>query len=378
VEGIALSGNSAALTLVLEKRYGPVYRDGQVQLRAKTLMGEKYVDLDPGDPAGGALPSGGTLPSRAPEAVQLDQILSTLDAPHRRDVQQILDVLGSGLGGRGSELNGLLGAESDLIDNATPVSEVLAADRRQLASLIDDFGTVAASLGQRAADIRRLVTAARSAGEATAARDHDLRATLREAPAFVSQARQTVAHLGSFSVSATPVVGELRRATLALVPAVQRLGPAAAEGTAIVRALGPFATAASDATGALRRVASPAKRLLVPVEAGLRQTDPMLAYLVRYSLDIGSVFQTMRETTEFHDASGGYGRVSAYVSQFFTGASSSEDKLIAELKQAGLLSVAFENKQYNPYPAPHTAGHRVPFTGGYPRIEADPPYRLAR
>jgi hypothetical protein len=125
-------------------------------------------------------------------------------------------------------------------------------------------------------------------------------------------------------------------------------------------------------------VAAPARRLLTQLEAGLRQASPMLAYLVRYSLDFGSLFQSLRETTEFHDASGGYGRVAATLSQFVTGVSPAADQLIAVLKKTGALSVLFDNKQYNAYPAPHTAGQRVPYSGVYPRIQADPPYRLAR
>jgi virulence factor Mce-like protein len=225
VDGVTVAGDHAALTLSLDQRYGPVYRDGQLRIRAKTLAGENYVDLYRGDPRTGAIPAGGTLATRAPEATQLDQIISALDAPHRRDMQRILDVLGAGLGGHGAELGGFLGGTADLVDSAAPVGSVLAADRERLASLIDDFGQVSGALGARAGDIRRFVTAARGAASAVGARAAQVRATFRELPGFLAQARSAVAHLSEFSVAATPVIRDLRLGSVALIPAVRTLGP---------------------------------------------------------------------------------------------------------------------------------------------------------
>jgi len=374
VTGLGLSGDTAELTLSLDRSYAPVYRDGQIQIREKTLLGENYVDLDPGDRSSGAIASGGTLPDEAPEAVQLDQILSTLSAPRRRQVQEILDDLAGGLGGHGTQLNSLLGASASLVDNAVPVNAVLAADRQQVAGLIDDFGTVSASLGQRAADIQTLVRAALSTSRAIAARDAALRAAFRVAPGFIAQAQRTVAHLGSFSVMATPVVSELRAATDDLIPAVDQLRPAAAEATSIVDDLGPFAAAATGTAGALERVAPRLEALAGPLEAVLRQVNPMMSYLVRYSLELGTLFPSMDGPTHFHDASAGYGRVlAAYSNDVVVGAGSTFTKLFDLLQDEGAAS-PLAKTQYNPYPAPGTAAHGMPFSGKYPHIEPDPPY----
>jgi phospholipid/cholesterol/gamma-HCH transport system substrate-binding protein len=376
VDGIDQSGGLAELTLTLAKQYGPVYRDGQIQIRAKTLAGENYVALDPGTPATGALPSGGTLPSVAPEATQLDQILSTFDAPHRRDLQRLLDVLGTGIGGHGQALGGLLGGSADLVDKATPVLGVLAADRAQTASLIDDFGTVSASLGNRSADIQRLVRAARTASITVAARDAEVRMLFRLLPGFLAQARTTVGHLGEFSLSATPVVHNLRIATAYLVPAIHALGPASREGRAVFSELGTFASVADATVARLTHTAPVATALLGPLQAVLRQANPLLAYLAPYARDLGALFPSMGAPTHFRDGVAGYGRVAPVFSGgVITGAPPGANSVLLALQRAGLLGL-LSLKQYNAYPKPGTANHPVPFTGAYPRIQADPPYTL--
>jgi phospholipid/cholesterol/gamma-HCH transport system substrate-binding protein len=377
VNGIAVAGDQAALTLSLERRYAPVYADAQVQIRGKTLAGENYVALDPGSPKTGAIRNGGTLATRGPEATQLDQILSTFDAPHRRDVQRILDVLGAGIGGRGADLHGFLGGTADLVNNAAPVSSVLAAEHQQVASLIDDFGRVSDALGRRTADIRKLVTTARSASEAIAARDQQVRATLRALPGFLAQAKMTVSHLGAFSLGATPVMRDLRLATTALVPAVGELRPAASAATAIVHELGPFADATTSAAASLRLAAPALTALAPPLQAALQQANPMLAYLVNYAGELGWWFPSQRAPTEFHDASGGYVRLAAVISpNLLSGISPAEDKVVRALVNTGVLAVA-SKMQSNPYPRPRAMDHPlVPFTGAYPRIQADPPYAI--
>jgi phospholipid/cholesterol/gamma-HCH transport system substrate-binding protein len=378
VTAINLGGGTAELTLSLSSSYGPVYRDGQIALREKTLLGENYVDLQPGNPSAGQVPSGGTLPAAAPAPVALDQILSTFDATHRRDLQQILGVLGTGLGGRGAQLGDLLGATGDLVERSVPVNAVLAADRGQVASLIADFGTVAGSLGQRAAEIQTFVRAERTAATAIASRDAALRTVFRLAPGFIAQAQRTIGHLGRFSQASTPVISELRQATGALVPAIIELRPAAAEASTVVNALGPFATVATAGARELRLVAPRLTALTGPLESMLRQVNPMMAYLAPYNLELGTLFPSMDGATHYHDASAGYGRVLAtYSNDVVIGVSPVVNSLLTALQKAGVVNLLAKT-QYNPYPRPGTATQMVPFTGSYPRIQPDPPYRLRR
>jgi phospholipid/cholesterol/gamma-HCH transport system substrate-binding protein len=380
VRGIATEGDHALITMSLQRRYAPVYRDAQALVADKSLAGENYIDLDRGDPAAGPLPAGATLPlSQDPEAVQLDQILSTFDRQRRSDVQQILDVLGEGLGGQGANLNEFLGGAGDLVDNAAPVASVLATDRHSVASLIDDFGAVARALGQRAQDIQTLVHDARLAAQAVASRQPQLEASLAALPAFLGQAHTSISDLGAFSSSATPVIGNLASATQTLIPAIQELAPAASATRQAIGALGRFARAAIPAADRLRRFAPATTAMLPALEAVLRQANPLLAYLAPYALDLGSFFSGTRAATEVTDSTGHYGRLDVGFNQSsLAGAlTPQQTQALNALLQSGLLNKVSTLNQ-NPYPAARGAQNPTPFSGEYPHLQPDPPYTTSK
>lgn len=374
VTDIATRGNNAVLMLQLDDDHSPAYRDARVLVRTKTLSGENYVDLEPGSPTGGRIPNGGLLTlANAGQAVQLDEILSTLDRTRRRSLQRLLDGLGDGLKGHGDDLNHFLEASSAVIRESAPVQDVLAADRQQVASLIDDFGRVSRALGDRRDAIAVLARRGRQLSEAVAERDDELRATLAELPGFLSQARATTANLGSFSDEATPVVTDLADASVALVPAVEQLRPAAAEARRTVQALAGFTAKATPLVDHLRPFAEAATRLGNPVEAVLREFNPLQEYLARYARDLGSIFAAQRGGTELVDTLGHYGRVTPLVtrSNAFGVLTPQEEATYQELVKSGALAET-DTRGHNSYP--EAADKPVTFAGQYPRLKREAPY----
>ena len=52
-------GRHTRVTMRIQPRYAPIPRDTQAILRQKTLVGETYVELTPGDRSSGPLRDGG-------------------------------------------------------------------------------------------------------------------------------------------------------------------------------------------------------------------------------------------------------------------------------------------------------------------------------
>ncbi|EHN10671.1 Long-chain-fatty-acid--CoA ligase [Patulibacter medicamentivorans] len=377
VTKIAERGDNAVLLLQLDRDHAPAYRDARVLVRAKTLSGENYVALDPGTPAAGRVPSGGTLTlEHAGQAVQLDEILSSLDRKRRRSLQRLLDGLGGGLRGRGEDLNRFLEATSAVIRQSTPVNEQLAADRRQVASLVDDVGRVSRAIGDRGDAVVVLTRRARQLAQAIAGRDERLRATLAELPGFLRQARTTTTGLGRFADQATPVIGDLADASDRLVPAVRRLRPAATATRRATDALAAFSAKATPLVTELRPFATAATAAAEPLEAVLRELNPLQDYLAPYARDLGGVIAANRAGSEIYDALGHYSRVVPLVSKssVFGVLTPELEAAYQALVKAGGLSV-IDQRGHNAYPKPGTAGAPVPFSGAYPRLQREPPYR---
>ena len=73
VKGIELADSGLAdATIEIKPEYAPIPVNTRAILRQKTLLGETYVELTPGDPDAGMIPEGGDLaPAQVSDAVQL-------------------------------------------------------------------------------------------------------------------------------------------------------------------------------------------------------------------------------------------------------------------------------------------------------------------
>src|SRR3954451_23684404 len=72
-------------TIQLDGEYAPLPADSQAILRSKTLLGETYVALSPGNKHGPKIADGGQLPQRNVHAqVELDEVLRAFDPKTRK------------------------------------------------------------------------------------------------------------------------------------------------------------------------------------------------------------------------------------------------------------------------------------------------------
>ncbi|HMY27078.1 MAG TPA: MlaD family protein, partial [Solirubrobacterales bacterium] len=117
---------SAIVTLNLEPEYAPIPKDTRAILRAKSLLGEAYIELTPGDKRDGMLDDGGELPpAQVAKSVQLDEIFRTFDEKTRQAFMQGAIDNSIAISGRGATLNQTLGILPGTVTSLTDVLQVL-------------------------------------------------------------------------------------------------------------------------------------------------------------------------------------------------------------------------------------------------------------
>src|SRR5213596_3420728 len=103
------NGRSNVLIEVNEK-YAPIPVDTKAILRQKTLLGETYVELTPGDKSSGMLKEDGTLPqSQVSPTVELDEIFRAFDRKTRDAFRTWFQSQAASFRGRGQDVNDALG-----------------------------------------------------------------------------------------------------------------------------------------------------------------------------------------------------------------------------------------------------------------------------
>jgi virulence factor Mce-like protein len=196
---------------ISDPRAIPVYSDGTARVRPKTLLGEKYVDLVPGDRRGEELASNGTLPqSNTSTTVEADQIFSAFDAKTREEQRLVLQALDAATQHRSGDLQAIIPQLQQGVANLVPVAQVYEKDNPEMARILSNLATLMGTLGDEHQQLAGLLSNGNVALGAIAQRNQSLIATLHEA--------SNVAAL--LNAAATPTVDAQRQALARLAPAL--------------------------------------------------------------------------------------------------------------------------------------------------------------
>ncbi len=226
--------NAALVTLQIADDHWPLHSGLTADIRPKSLLGEKYVDVHDGGANRPPLDTTAVLhETQKAVPVELDQFINSLDAPTRNAARVLLDDLGAGVAGRGQSLNEAIAAgKTNLanlavfgttLNNRDPdldrilvgldgvLGKITTTDQlTQLSQLITNGQqTLNAIETQQVAFSRQFVDAQTALGELNTAIDSavpSLRTTISIAPALLtatSQEAHLLAFLGSVSNNST-------------------------------------------------------------------------------------------------------------------------------------------------------------------------------
>jgi virulence factor Mce-like protein len=223
----------AVLTMKLERAVMPLPVDTTVLVRARSVLGLKYVQLTKGNSEEG-FEDGATIPLRqaTPEPVEFDEFLQTFDDPTREAQQANLTEFGNGFAGRGQDLNRLFESLPALLRDIRPVMRNLSDPETRLARLFQVLGRTAAQLAPaaeaQASLFRNLDTTLQAFADVS--RPY-LQEAIEEAPAALDTATREFPRQRPFLRDSERLFAELRPGARALRSAAPPLADAISAGT---------------------------------------------------------------------------------------------------------------------------------------------------
>src|SRR5437588_12587042 len=188
VQDITLDGNQTLVTIVLDDAHAPVHTDARVTVRPKSLLGEKYVALEPG--TADALSSGARLPqTQVARAVDLQDVVNSLDQPTREKLRTLVISLGGGLAGRGLDTNQTLSYGRQDLDHLAAITDTLAARDQDLEKVIQGLDQVTAELAKsdRRSELGALIKNSQTLLHSLSQQDAQIKATLANANAALGR-----------------------------------------------------------------------------------------------------------------------------------------------------------------------------------------------
>ena len=217
VEEIRLTPErKARVVMEVRRDFGPFRSDGSCSIRPESLIGEKFVDCDPGTPGGRPLAEqdgAPTLPlERNHSPVDLDLVFATLRMPYRQRLTILVNELGVGLAGRPEELNAAIRRANPALQRVNRVLAILDRDRRSLGRLIDSSDRVLAELAARRGEVAGFIDRADRVAGAVASRRGDLDLAIRRLPPMLAELEPAADDLAALTADARPVANDLRAA----------------------------------------------------------------------------------------------------------------------------------------------------------------------
>lgn len=101
-----LAGDKASVTVSIDSEHWPLHQGLQADIRPKSLLGEKYVDLHDGPADKPVYDTSQVLQAPSDSVpVELDQFVNSLDTDTRSALRVLLNDLGAGIAGQGVNLN---------------------------------------------------------------------------------------------------------------------------------------------------------------------------------------------------------------------------------------------------------------------------------
>src|SRR3954462_10638229 len=156
-------------TIELQPKYAPLPADARAILRSKTLLGETYVALTPGNRHGPKLADGGALPERQIKAqIELDEVLRAFDQPTRKALHRWVSSMDASLRGRSRDLSDALGNVGPTAEGGADLFTILDSQHAAVRHLVGDTGRVFASIGSRQGDVQGLIASGNQLFAATA------------------------------------------------------------------------------------------------------------------------------------------------------------------------------------------------------------------
>lgn len=249
---VELEDGQAVLTAKVQKKYGDVYRDAQVQLRPNTALQDMYLNIvDRGTKAAGSLADADPLPAGQTEVpVSINDVLGVFKAPVRVRMQTLLDQLGNGLDDRGARLRTAFAEFVPFIDDAAKISKQLASREPMVKRLVHNTAVLTDTIADRQEELNTLV----SSGSKTLTTLKDSRGdlgqtldglppTMRAIDSSFTAVRGVLPDVDTAVKSLRPVAKELPGALDDLQRLNESAAPAVDELRTPVRALVPLSAA---------------------------------------------------------------------------------------------------------------------------------------
>lgn len=356
VSKLEVDGNQARVTMRLDKN-APLHTGAIVQVRAKTLVEETFLDVTDG--SGPALADHATLPAGSgKEGTTVNDLLVSLDKPTLTALSGVVNSLGAESADSRKSISQALSGLGEVGREGKDVLAALSAQSGDLQQLTTNAAALLSALNTRQGEIAQVVSQANQLTKATANQSDDLAATMRTLPALMDTARAAGTSLASLGTNLAPVAADLKAAAPDVSAALLQLPRTTADLRALLPSLNSVLDSAPATLDLIPATSRLVRNLIPELKVDLADVNPMLSYVQPYGRDLAAFFVNFVPVVATGDANGRMMRAFLIANE-------------QTLRNFPISTNVGPLDKFNPFPQ-GKLDKPGPWSGKYPRIEAEP------
>ena len=211
ISKVELEDGVAVVTMDIERRYLPIYRNATALVRPRTGLQDMFIELDPGTRSAGEFEEGDRLQmSNTQPQVNLDEILEALDGDTQAYLRALFIGGGQGLKGRARDLGKVLGGLGPINQKLARLNRLVAQRKENLSSLIHNLSILTGTIADNCDQLTQLVDSSNAALGAIASQDLNVQRAVALLPGTLQTARTTLGKVEGLAAVLGPTFNDLR------------------------------------------------------------------------------------------------------------------------------------------------------------------------
>jgi phospholipid/cholesterol/gamma-HCH transport system substrate-binding protein len=270
IGNVTLKNGIADVQLQINDQYKHlIHTNATALLRPKTGLKDMFIEVDPGSKSAPVAKPGWTMPvSNTLPDIDVDEILSSLDADSRNYLNLLVNGAGEGLAGKGGdELAQVMERFEPTHQDLARLNKAVAVRGTDLRQLVNSLQRLNTALATKQGQIVQLVDSSATVFRAFASQDTNISRAIVDLPGTLQQTAATLNKVQAFAKLLGPTASKL-------LPAAKALPAANAAVTALAK---PSAPIVQNQIRPFVVAARPLVRNLKPAATNLATATPNIS-----------------------------------------------------------------------------------------------------
>ena len=313
ISALDTENNTALVHVEISGDDVPLHEGTTTTVEWASALGERFLTIYPGPKTNAEVPSGGLVVG-ASRQTEVDQVLSALDPPTRARLSSMLKELNSTSHGEEANLKATLQSAGPTVEAAGEVLKGVGQDGPAIRALVTQMHNLIATAVGRQDKISGVVNNIYGLTSATAAKQQQFSAGLKELPSTLQTAQTTLDKVHSATDATIPLLNDLDPGLHRLVGVSRDLSP-------LLRDLRPAASQLRPTVGSLENLLGETPRLfdlthgdLPTISNILTDYKPASSFIRPYAPEIAGWLSNFGNAFSRYDSQGHYwaGLVAAF------------------------------------------------------------------